>query len=188
MERYVDGSVEAFDELYRRVSPKLFGYLLKLTRDVTLAEDILQSTFAKVHGARRAYLRGAPVVPWILVIARRTFLDERRAAPRRWETLSDDGSLPELGVDEPGEELEALQLLQRAMAALPPHYRDAIELTKLGGLSGVEAARQLATTHSAVKLRVHRGYQMLRQILAPEAAPRRRAAMPPAELSVRAAA
>jgi RNA polymerase sigma-70 factor (ECF subfamily) len=80
--------------------------------------------------------------------------------------LTDDGSLPERSVEEPlGEFLERARDIERALAELPPHYRDAIELTKLNGLSGTEAAEALKTTRSAVKLRVHRGYQLLRRLL-----------------------
>lgn len=166
MERYAAGSAEAFNELYRRTAPKLFGYLVRLARDEVLAEDILQATFAKLHRARGAYNPGSPFVPWVLVIARRTFFDERRSSVRRWEVLSEDGALPEetLHVEAPPES----QDLRRALGALPSHYRDAIELTKLAGLSGSEAARELNTTQSAVKLRVHRGYQVLRRMLEPE--------------------
>ena len=46
-----------------------------------------------------------------------------------------------------------------------------IQLTKLIGFSGEEAAGLLSTTQSAIKLRVHRGYAMLRSILAGSPAP-----------------
>jgi RNA polymerase sigma factor (sigma-70 family) len=92
---YVDGNVEAFDGLYRLVSPRLFGYLMQLTRNRTRAEDLLQVTFTKVHRARSTYLPGAPVLPWVMAIARRTFYDEVRAARVRREDLSLEGILPE---------------------------------------------------------------------------------------------
>jgi RNA polymerase sigma-70 factor (ECF subfamily) len=169
MERYVDGEQGAFEQLYQRIAPKLFGYLVRLSRDPALAEDVLQTTFVKVHRARHAYTRGSAVVPWILVIARRTFFDERRSAAARWETLSDDGVLPEVDMAAPAEGSSDLaEHIARAMQSLPEHYRAAIELTKLSGLSGSEAARALHTTKSAVKLRVHRGYKILRSLLAPE--------------------
>src|SRR5690349_11155002 len=58
MAQYVDGNVESFEKLYHRVSPKLFGYLLRLTRNRERAEDLLQVTFTKVHRARASYLLG----------------------------------------------------------------------------------------------------------------------------------
>ncbi len=84
MEQYVDGHATAFEALYRQVSPRLLGYLLRLTRDRDRAEDLMQITFSKVHDA---------------------------------------------------------------------------------GLSIAEAAQVLNTTPTAVKLRAHRGYQLLRKTL-----------------------
>lgn len=162
---YIEGDANAFDQLYRRLGPQLFAYLVRLTRDRPRAEDLLQVTFTKLHRARASYLRGAPVLPWVLAIARRSFLDERRSAKSRSEDLSADGSLPEpKRVDDSGAE-DMADAVDRALDQLPESYREAIQLTKIVGLSLVEAADVLDTTPTAVKLRVHRGYTMLRDSL-----------------------
>lgn len=165
MVRYVEGSPDAFSELYRKISPNLMGYLLRLTRDRMRAEDLLQVTFAKIHRARQSYLRGAPVLPWVLAIARRSFLDERRAAKSRTEDLSPDGTLPEPRPELDGVPNDVSDALERALDRLPEAYREAIQLTKISGLSIQEAAGVLGTTETAVKLRVHRGYTQLRKEL-----------------------
>ena len=162
---YIEGDANAFDQLYRRLGPQLFAYLVRLTGDRPRAEDLLQVTFTKLHRARASYLRGAPVLPWVLAIARRSFLDERRSAKSRSEDLSPDGSLPEpKRVDESGAE-DMADAVDRALDQLPETYREAIQLTKIVGLSLVEAADVLDTTPTAVKLRVHRGYTLLRDSL-----------------------
>jgi RNA polymerase sigma-70 factor (ECF subfamily) len=165
MERYVDGEAEAFDALYRQVAPKLLGYLLRLTRNRERAEDLVQITFTKVHRARDSYLRGAPLLPWMLAIARRSFYDERRRAKARHEDLTFEGVLPE-----PRPQAEAVpndisEALEQALSELPEAYREAIQLTKLTGLSIAEAAQVLGASETAVKLRVHRGYLQLRSVL-----------------------
>ena len=165
MERYVDGDAEAFEFLYRRVSPNLMGYLLRLTRNRERAEDLLQITFSKIHRARGSFLKGAPVLPWILAIARRSFLDERRSAQVRTEDLSPDGSLPEPQLEERALPAELSDALEIALDRLPETYREAIVLTKITGLSVAEAATVLGSTETAVKLRVHRGYNQLRKEL-----------------------
>jgi RNA polymerase sigma-70 factor, ECF subfamily len=165
MERYVEGSPQAFSELYRKVSPNLMGYLLRLTRDRGRAEDLLQVTFSKVHRARESYLRGAPILPWLFAIARRTFLDERRSARSRAEDLSTDGVLPEPKPEPDAVSNDVADAIERAVDALPEAYREAIQLTKMSGLSIAEAASVLGTTETAVKLRVHRGYNLLRKDL-----------------------
>jgi RNA polymerase sigma-70 factor (ECF subfamily) len=162
MERYIDGDALAFDTLYQRIASKLFGYLLRLTRHRERAEDLLQITFTKVHRARGSYLRGAPVLPWMLAIARRSFFDERRAASSRTEDLSHDGVLPEPSADDGEVPNDLAEALERALDHMPEGYREAIQLTKITGLSMAEAADVLGTTPTAVKLRVHRGYEQLR--------------------------
>lgn len=165
MERYVDGDEVAFDLLYQRSSSRLFGYLLRLTRSRERAEDLLQVTYSKVHRARGSYLRGAPVMPWFIAIARRSFLDERRAAKVRKEDLSSDGSLPEPSSVSSDVGNDVADALERALDSLPEAYREAIVLTKLTGLSLAEASEVLGATPTALKLRVHRGYVKLRERL-----------------------
>jgi RNA polymerase sigma-70 factor (ECF subfamily) len=162
MERYVDGEGEAFEELFHQVAPKLYSYLLRLTRNRERAEDLVQITFAKVHKARASYLRGAPVIPWVLAIARRSFFDERRRAKARHEDLTYDGVVPEPRPQQDGVPNDVSESLEQALARLPEAYREAIELTKFTGLSVAETAQVLGTTETAVKLRVHRGYNQLR--------------------------
>lgn len=165
MERYVDGDARAFDALYDQLTPRLFGYLLRLTRHRERAEDLLQITFTKIYRARSSYLRGAPVLPWVFAIARRSFYDERRAAKSRSEELSRDGTLPEPHSEDAGVPVDVSEALDRALERMPETYREAIVLTKLTGLSMTEAAQVLGTSPTAVKLRVHRGYNFLRHEL-----------------------
>jgi RNA polymerase sigma-70 factor (ECF subfamily) len=165
MEAYIDGSAAAFDGLYRRISNTVYAYLLRLTRNRERAEDLLQVTFSKVHRARGSFLRGAPVLPWVLAIARRSFLDERRSARVRTEDLSNDGSLPEPPPEPGGLPPDVAAALERALDELPDPYREAIQLTKVSGLSIAEAAGVLGASEAAVKLRVHRGYNLLRKQL-----------------------
>jgi len=164
MEAYVGGETAAFESLYQHIGGRLFGYLLRLTRDRQRAEDLLQVSFAKLHRARSSYIPGAPVLPWVFAIARRAFLDERRRAQSRKEELSKDGTLPEPPPEAAGSS-DVADALELALSQLPEHYREAIVLTKITGLSVAEAAEVLGTTPTAVKLRVHRGYKELRQRL-----------------------
>jgi RNA polymerase sigma factor (sigma-70 family) len=164
MNRFVEGDNLAFDKLYRRVSPGLLGKMTRSGSDPEQARDVVQNTFLKLFRARKRYVPGAPVLPWISVIAKRALIDESRPHKRRRETLSADGVLPEpIAPVTTGAE-ETVQLTE-ALDQLPSQYRDAIELTKLMGLSGNEAARELETTADAIKQRVRRGYEHLRQLL-----------------------
>lgn len=162
MEAYVLGDATAFGQLYRQVSPSLYSYLLRLTRDQPRAEDLLQITFVKMHRARCSYIPGTPPLPWIFAIARRAFLDERRMKKSRVEDLSPDGKLPERAEQKESSNDKLRDTLTQALEGLPEKYRRAIHLTKIAGFSLTEAADLLETTRAAVKLRVHRGYNLIR--------------------------
>ncbi len=165
MASYVEGDAAAFETLYRHLSPKLFGYLLRLTRHRERAEDLVQITFSKIHRARDSYLCGAPLLPWVLAIARRSFYDERRRAKVRPEDLSYDGIVPEPKIEPENLGNDVTAALEHAMGKLPTAYAEAIQLTKITGLSIAEASEVLGASKTAVKLRVHRGYTILRQEL-----------------------
>lgn len=165
MVRYVEGDSAAFEELYRQVSPKLFGYLLRMTRQRDQAEDLVQITFSKIHRARESYLKGAPLLPWVLAIARRSFFDLKRRSKVRPEYLSHDGTLPEPPSEKAPLGNDVVEALELAMQRLPEAYAEAIQLTKITGLSIAEASEVLGASKTAVKLRVHRGYKQLRKNL-----------------------
>jgi len=174
MQRYQDGDAQAFRELYALVAPRLFGYLMKLTRSRAVADDLLQQTFLKVHRARATYVRGADPLPWMYSIAHRTFIDEVRRGQRAVVRPGGD-DLPEVpadltGVsadrkDEPRVDPELAKAALDALADLPTGQREAVVLTKLEGKSVAEAAEITGTTIGAMKVRAHRGYEALRRLL-----------------------
>jgi RNA polymerase sigma-70 factor (ECF subfamily) len=175
MARYCDGDARAFRELHALVAPKLYGYLVKMSRQRALADDLLQQTFLKVHRARAAYVRGADPIPWLYAIAHRTFIDEVRRRKRAKVGVGDTDDLPEIAADltgepadrkdEPRADPELLAATLDALAELPEQQRQAVVLTKLDGNSVALAAEIAGTTPGAMKVRAHRGYEALRRLL-----------------------
>lgn len=168
MERYAGGDSAAFAQVYDALAPRLFGYLLRQTRDRARAEDLLQQTMLHIHRARDRFIAGAEVRPWAFAIARRLLVDDIRRGRR--VVLSDDGN-PDLGVsdgpmaDEVVQASELALQVQAILAKLPTSQRAAFELIKQEGLTVAEAAQVLGTTVAAVKLRAHRAYEALRAAL-----------------------
>lgn len=83
LERVVAGDRAAFAEVYRQSAPKLFGICLRMCKERTEAEEVLQETFLTIW--RRAHLfdrnRGGALT-WLVVIARNRALDRLRATGR----------------------------------------------------------------------------------------------------------
>jgi RNA polymerase sigma-70 factor, ECF subfamily len=171
MERYAAGDDAAFAELYDHLAPRLFGYLLRQTKDRARAEDLVQQTLLQMHAARGRFLPGAEVTPWAFAIARRLMIDGIRRGKRevlRADGTEGDAHEPIAADDAADDVVQAQQLagrLQEELARLPENQRVAFELIKQEGLSVVQAAQVLGTTVTAVKLRAHRAYEALRGIL-----------------------
>jgi RNA polymerase sigma-70 factor, ECF subfamily len=176
MTRYAAGDDGAFGEVYDRAAPPLHAFLVKLSRDSSLAEDLTHETFLRIHRARGLYRPGADVLPWAYAIARRLFLDSLRSRRRESLSLDDhaDGqerkSDPGIPSNEPGadEQLSASRLereIERVLGTIPESQATAFRLLKQEGLSVQEAAAVLGATETSVKLRAHRAYEALRKAL-----------------------
>lgn len=173
MKRYCDGDHRAFDALYALVAPKLLRYLIRLSGNLSTAEDLLQLSLLKVHKARSSYIEGAQPLPWMYTIAHRTFLDETRRR-KRSRMVDVAGEVPEQSAtlegrsseeEAPAPDTEKLNETMAALQALPPAQRQAVVLTKLDGKTMQEAAQIAGTTIGAMKVRAHRGYAALRKSL-----------------------
>ncbi len=135
MERFCQGEERAFDALYSRHAAPVHGFLLRMTRDPALTEDLLQATFLSVVRSRGRYERGCRFRPWLLTIAANAARDALRRQRRSPEELADGAAaldvpvLPE--VSDPG----ARRRIEAAFLALPAQQREAVVLHKVEGLS-----------------------------------------------------
>ncbi len=165
MERYAAGDEAAFALVYDAIAPRLYGYLVRQTREPSRAEDLLQQTMLHIHRARDRFIPGAEVTPWAFAIARRLLVDSVRRGRREMladETDPDAGASPEPGADQVAQARELAAHIEKVLAQLPQSQRAAFELIKHEGLSVAEAAQVLGTTVAAVKLRAHRAYEAIR--------------------------
>jgi RNA polymerase sigma-70 factor (ECF subfamily) len=168
MSRYADGDDAAFALVHRAVVERLRAFLLRLARSPSLADDLVQETFLRVHRARGSFARGARVVPWCYAIARNVYLDHARSAQVRRDRVhvgeEDVAEAPGPSAD--GEETtiaaEMAAVVERTLARIPPNQREAFILIRYEALSVRDAAAVLGTTEGAVKLRAFHAYEALR--------------------------
>lgn len=168
MERYAAGDDAAFAAVYDKIAPRLYGYLLRQTRERARAEDLVQQTMLHIHRARTRFIPGAEVTPWAFAIARRLLLDGLRRAKREVAPSEEDPDSAQASGDAADDMVQARELAARitlVLAKLPESQRVAFELLKQEGLTVAEAAEVLGTTAAAVKLRAHRAYEALRVAL-----------------------
>jgi RNA polymerase sigma-70 factor, ECF subfamily len=173
MDRYARGDDAALAELYRLGAPRLRAFLARLGGDPTLADDLTQDTFLRIHRARGSFAAGAAALPWMIAIARNAFLDHsRRLVVRRREqgdassaSSAEPPAPPSTRGDEALAAREMIDIVQATLGDLPALQRDAFVLLRFEGLSVAEAAQVLGTTEGAVKVRAFRAYEALRAAL-----------------------
>lgn len=171
MERYVDGDVVAFDLLFGQLRGPLMASLRRWLRTDDKIDDALQITWLKVHNSRGRYRRGAPVLPWVLTIARNVALDHLRSRAAKERNLDDEAArkIPDdraNPVDWSAEdEQEVVAAVRAAVDQLPASSREVVRLHKLEGRSMAEVAEILGIKEGAARVRAHRGYKALAKLL-----------------------
>jgi RNA polymerase sigma-70 factor (ECF subfamily) len=137
-------------------------YLLFLTGDRSLAEDLTGETFEKAFRIwRRFDPRRASARTWLCQIARTTALDHFRAEERRRrreERVARDRTTIEEAPDVPGE-------LGVALAQLSPAEREVVALRVLLELDGPTTARLLGISRTACSTRLSRALKRLEELM-----------------------
>jgi RNA polymerase sigma-70 factor (ECF subfamily) len=170
MDRYARGDDAALDELYRLCASRVRGFLARLCANQSLADDLTQDAFLRIHSARGTFVAGAPALPWMFAIARNSYLDHLRREGVRRAHRTTTALLASTHAFEPtaggGDRTaiarQMLGVVQAALMTLPVRQREAFVLIRFEGLSLAEAALVLGATQAAVKILVHRAYVVVR--------------------------
>ena len=170
MARLRAGDTGAFDEVYDAYRPRVFAFLLRMTRSRTLAEDLLDETWLRLvrHAAR--LLPDTRLGPWLFTVARNLYWTHRRDA------LVEETSVPELLTLWPSPapwpspfdlaaagELE--RRVERALSTLSPQYREVLLLVGHEGLTPADAAVVCGISPEALRQRLSRARAALAEKL-----------------------
>jgi RNA polymerase sigma-70 factor (ECF subfamily) len=166
MEAYVAGDAAAFERLFRTLAPSIHAFFVR-SAGAGAADDLLQTTFLKIHGARSAWRRGERLRPWAFTIAARVRVDWLRRKGRTDAEVDEDVADLDSSRD-PAESLlarERVERLEAALVTLPEPQRAVIHLHAFEGLSFAEVGRILGASEGAVRVRAFRAYARLREAL-----------------------
>lgn len=169
MRAYVAGDHGAFRELHRRYFPSLNGLVRRHVASEEEAREIVQQTFFQLHVARRDFRPDKKLRPWLFTIAMNLVRQHYRKRGRRKETALADAPPQSDGADtaRPLERAEQARRLRDALAKLPDGQREVIELHWLQERPFAEVAAIVGASEGAVRVRAHRGYARLRELLEP---------------------
>jgi RNA polymerase sigma factor (sigma-70 family) len=167
VKRIVAGDRHALSELYGRYQRSLFNYLLQLTPDYGLAEELLRDTLVAAWKSARTFEGRSSVQTWLIGIARRQAHNTLR---QRKLPLADESELEGLTATDPEPEDRMLASVVRdelvvAFKQLAPVHREVLVLILVEELSYQEAAEILAIPIGTVKSRLSNARSILRTLL-----------------------
>lgn len=165
---------DLLDHLIEQYQNRLYRYLIFLTSNPALAEDLFQETWIRVLERGHQYNAKCKFESWLFAIARHLVIDVSRR--KKMASLEDLGNPEsEQAYDPPDEQaVSALQLLvtreneqavQVSLQKIAPYYREVLLLRFREELNLEEIAEILATPVSTVKSRLYRGLTALKSAL-----------------------
>ncbi len=154
------GSALALEVLFDQFGSALLGFVRQRVSNPSLAEDLTQEIWLKVHERLPSLRDSDKLESWLYRIARNTLIDHaRRSRPAE--------ELPEnLATDSPEPDLPDLRpAILRFLDQLPAEDREALRLTEYEGLTQKQLAEHLGVSLSGAKSRVQRARARLGRLL-----------------------
>jgi RNA polymerase sigma-70 factor, ECF subfamily len=183
-----------FAELAMPYMPALYGAALRMTRNPTDAEDLVQETYLRAYRGFAGFREGTNLKAWLYKILTNTYINIYRAKKRRPDQVDLD-EMPEFSLYRQLGGLEAVEAratpetevlasipddeVKAALESLPEQFRMAVILCDIEQFSYKEIADILDIPIGTVMSRIHRGRKLLQKRLWDYAA--ERGLVPPAE-------
>ena len=169
-QRAAQGDMQAFEELFRLYRRMVYGLCLRMTQDVSEAEDVTQEVFVLLFRKIGGFRGEANFTTWLhRLTVNQVLMRFRKNKSRREDALEDEEIHQHESVRPTSP--KASQLIDRitlesALAQLPPGYRAAFVLHDIEGYEHEEVARLLGCAVGTSKSQLHKARTKLRKILA----------------------
>lgn len=169
------GDAEAFDAIYDAYRPRLYAYLLRMSRHGDVAEDLLEETWLRLISHPPPAGPETHLAAWLFTVARNLFvswsrwrlLDAERVGELARITLR---AAPAAGPLEELSRSERERALERAIVRLPARAREALLLVGVEGMTPAEAAAVCGIGPEAMRARLMRARRLLARAMREEEA------------------
>lgn len=161
-----EGSVEAFERLYRENVGRIYALCLRLSGDPVRAEELTQDVFVRAWEKLAGFRGESAFSTWLHRLAVNLVLGQRRAEGRLNARVlfTEDLTLFETPVGTERQEVARMDL-EAAMASLPEGTRTVFVMHEVEGYTHEEIARLTGRAEGTCKALLHRARKLLRERL-----------------------
>lgn len=168
-QRAAKGDMAAFEELYRRHHRRVFSLCLRMTQNVSEAEDLAQEAFVQLFRKIGSFRGDSAFTTWLHRLTVNQVLMHFRKRSVRDEKTTEEGETPDqpvLGTGDPNRMRVVDRIaLDNAIAQLPPGYRTVFVLHDVEGYEHEEISRMLGCAVGTSKSQLHKARMKLRNLL-----------------------
>jgi len=174
-----------FEEQALPFLDQLYAAAMRMTRNPSDAQDLVQETFVKAFAAFAQYEQGTNLKAWLYRILTNTFINLYRKKQREpyqgtideledWQLGGAESTTATSGRSAEAEAIDHLpdSAVKDALQSIPEDFRLAVYFADVEGFSYQEIAEIMKTPIGTVMSRLHRGRRLLRELLAGYAAER----------------
>ena len=163
MNRVKDGHLAEVSGLFERYHVRIYNFLLKLTFDRAISQDLTQNVFYRIIKYRHTFRDGFSFKSWIYQLARNIHADYCKRQKKYTDQYAQVEKYDENVVDEAGAfgEEEYIKLDQ-ALSLLKPEHKEVLVLSRYQGLKYSEISAIRNQSVPSVKIEVHRALKQLR--------------------------
>ncbi|UCH66685.1 MAG: RNA polymerase sigma factor SigZ [Ignavibacterium sp.] len=154
---------EKTKKIWVEFSNQLKAFIFRKVIDASVVDDILQDVFIKIHSNVHNLKEEQKIRGWIYQIARNSIIDYYRKRKIDQQGLDDSYGYEMMTDVDPDQEIASG--LEDMVKELPPIYAEALLLTEFKGLKQKELANKIGLSISAVKNRVQRARQLIKDDL-----------------------
>ncbi|HEY0544892.1 MAG TPA: RNA polymerase sigma factor [Pyrinomonadaceae bacterium] len=163
------GDMQAFDELYQRHSRRVYSLCLRMTGNVSEAEDLTQEVFIQLFRKIGSFRGESAFTTWLHRLTVNQVLMHFRKRSVKLEQTTDEGDTP-VQIVRGTENPNAMPVVDRialdkAIKQLPPGYRTVFILHDIEGHEHEEIARMLGCSVGTSKSQLHKARMKLRDLL-----------------------
>jgi len=166
--QFAAGELDAFEHLFRQFQGQVYGWIVRIVRDPSTAEDLTLETFWRIYRAHARFDPERGFGPWARRIATNVAFDHLKSARTREKELAEtalDESAQKSGGHDPAIQRELRERAQQAFRQLPAKLQVVATLALIEELPHGEIAEALNISTAAVKSRLFRAVHLLRRKL-----------------------